>query len=166
VGYAINGFRDVYPEMGLIVDRYLNDEGKKMLADVAEQCLFQTAAQYGLHSSSEYTTTGESVLDIIRRTPEVDYVLAENKLGFTRPAGSFWLDSATSDDIVPYPQAEQLARDWCRIGGNIRFLPQLIPDIAPRSGVGHLSPQHFEFAQAQQWLTDRLAGLPDTGNCA
>jgi hypothetical protein len=165
VGYALNGFRAVYPEIEDLIEEYTNDAGKAMLAAVAEQCLFQTAAQFGMHKSSEFTSTGETLVEIVNRTPAARRIIDENRLGLVRPSGTFWLDSTTSDDIVPYPQAEVLARDWCNVGGKIRFVPQQIPDILPRTGIGHLAPQHIQWAPAQQWLTEMLAGNTDPGNC-
>ncbi|MBF6171036.1 lipase family protein [Nocardia blacklockiae] len=165
VGYALNGFRAVYPDIADLIEEYTNDYGKSMLATVAGQCLFQTAAQYGMHRSSEFTSTGETLVEIVNRTPQARRVIDENRLGAVAPSGTFWLDSATSDDIVPYPQAEALARSWCGLGGHVRFVPQAIPDVLPRSGVGHLAPQHVQWAAAQQWLTEMLAGRTDTGTC-
>ncbi|MFE7746377.1 lipase family protein [Nocardia sp. NPDC057455] len=165
VGYALNGFRAVYPEIEHVVQEYTNAAGRSMLAAVAEQCLFQTAAQFGMRKTSEFTSTGETMVEIVNRTPEARRIIDENKLGLVPPSGTFWLDSATSDDIVPYPQAEALARDWCEVGGHVRFVPQQIPDVVPRSGVGHLAPQHVQWASAQQWLTEMLTGKTDPGNC-
>ncbi|WP_285189494.1 lipase family protein [Rhodococcus sp. MEB041] len=165
IGYALNGFRAVYPELGPIIDQYTNEAGKEWLATVAGQCLFQTSARYALHRSSEYTTTGEPLLTILRRIPAAEEVLSDNRLGLVAPSGSVWLDSATSDDIVPFDQAAELDTSWCAAGGNIRFAPQQLPEVLPGLGIGHLLPQNFQIGQVQNWLVDRLSGTTDEGTC-
>ncbi|KZF12649.1 hypothetical protein A2J03_17480 [Rhodococcus sp. EPR-157] len=165
VGYALNGFGAVYPQLLPRIAEFTNDAGKRWLSNVAKQCLFQTAAEFGQHRTAEYTSTGEPLLTILARIPEAAQVLEENRLGSVVPTGTIWLDSATSDDIVPYAQAADLAAEWCEAGARIKFEPQHLPDVFPTSGVGHLIPQNFEFGQAQDWLAGLLAGSVDNGSC-
>jgi hypothetical protein len=165
VGYALNGFRAVYPELGPLIDEYTNDAGKAWLSTVSSQCTFQTAAQFGLHRTSEYTTTGEPLLAILERLPEAERVLGDNRLGSVAPSGTVWLDSATSDDIVPFAQAAELNDSWCAAGGRVRFAPQQLPEVLPGLGVGHLLPQNFQIPQVQNWLVDQLAGAKEPGTC-
>ncbi|MCC8929802.1 lipase family protein [Rhodococcus sp. I2R] len=163
IGYALNGFRESNPELGPIIDAQTNDVGKEMLADVAEQCTVRTALTYGLKSTGNYTVSGRPLSELLSSIPEAQTVLEENRIGTRAPSGPVLLHSVRTDDIVDYGQVADLAGQWCRAGGTVRFESQDAPSIVEGSGISHLGPSQLVFPQYSQWLSDRLSGVVGGG---
>ena len=134
-----------------------------MLADVAEQCTVRTALTYGLKSTGNYTVSGRPLSELLSSIPEAQTVLEENRIGTRAPSGPVLLHSVRTDDIVDYGQVADLAGQWCRAGGTVRFESQDAPSIVEGSGISHLGPSQLVFPQYSQWLSDRLSGVVGGG---
>ncbi|OLT35694.1 lipase [Rhodococcus sp. CUA-806] len=168
IGYTLNGLLESDPHLRPVVEANINDAGRSMLNMVANQCAGETILTVGLRRTQQYTNSGEPLSVILDRLPEAQEVLAKNKIGERTPSAPVLIQSGTSDDIVPYGQAEELAGAWCGQGATVQFSAMNLPPLVPGSGAGHVIPAVPGFlgmGEAQAWLKDRFYGVPAPTNC-
>jgi len=70
-----------------------------------------------------------------------------------------------NDDLIPFAQSLQLARDWCAKGADVQFKEYDIPVVFPGFAIGHALPAVVGLPEAQGWLYQRLEGAPATDGC-
>lgn len=165
IGYTLNGLLESDPGLQQVVDENVNDAGKAMLNQVANQCVGETILTVGLHRTTEYTKTGEPMSVVLDRLPVAQEILAKNKIGERTPTAPVLIQSGTSDDIVPHGQAVGLAGAWCGKGAQVQLSTAQVPAIVPGSGAGHLIPDILGLGEAQNWIKDRFYGVPAPTNC-
>ncbi|MDJ0395360.1 lipase family protein [Rhodococcus sp. G-MC3] len=165
IGYTLNGLLNSDPDLQQIIDENINDAGKAMLNQVADQCVGETILTVGLHRTTEYTKTGEPMSVVLDRLPVAQRILAKNKIGERTPDAPVLIQSGTSDDIVPHGQAVQLAGEWCAKGATVQLSTAEVPAIIPGSGAGHVIPDLLGLGEAQNWMKDRFYGVPAPSNC-
>ncbi|WP_233266991.1 lipase family protein [Tomitella fengzijianii] len=166
IGYALNSMRTAYPDVVQpVLDAEINDRGRRMLDAVSLQCVGETAAQFGFADTTAFTRTGESVSQIVARYPKVAEVMEENRIGRIKPDAPVLVLSGTNDDVVPYGQAEQLASDWCSLGGDVRFDTFVAPSILDGAALGHVMPMLGGTTTFVDWLDARFAGEPVQSTC-
>jgi hypothetical protein len=87
--------------------------------------------------------------------------VAQQKLGTVRPAAPVMVEHSSFDDVLPFAQGQQLARDWCARGANVQFrdLFTFIPLFA------HLFQAGQAGTNAANWLAGRFGGTAATPNC-
>ncbi len=73
--------------------------------------------------------------------------------------------TGTQDDIVPHPQARQLALDWCSKGANVTYTPVVQLLGSGGTALNHLGPMLTNQGDSEAWLVDRLKGKGTGGNC-
>ena len=91
----------------------------------------------------------------------------EQKLG-TRPLSAPMLVSnSDNDDLIPFAQAAQMARDYCAQGGQVELRSTLVPPVLPdiKPGVNHALPLFTDMPQGLRYLTDRFNGLAPGNDC-
>ncbi|MEE2032251.1 lipase family protein [Rhodococcus chondri] len=165
IGYSINGLAHAYPEIGDEVDAEINDRGREMLAAVANQCVPETIARYGFQRTSDYTRTGEPLDVVLGRLPQVQKILAEQKIGTMTPAVPVLLQHGTQDDTVPYGQGRELALDWCGQGATVQFSPNPTPPVLPGFMVNHLVPMIAGMPESVAYLEARFLDEAAPSNC-
>ncbi|WP_413247778.1 lipase family protein [Rhodococcus sp. Z13] len=165
IGYTINGLAEAYPEIRDEIDAEVSDEGRVMLAQVANQCVPETIANFAFKRTSDYTRTGEPLDVVLERLPEVQRILNEQRIGKRTPAVPVLLQHGTQDDTVPYGQGRQLALDWCAQGAAVQFLPNPTPPILPGFIVNHAVPMIGGLPESVAWVEARLRGEPAPTNC-
>ncbi|WP_031939981.1 alpha/beta fold hydrolase [Prescottella defluvii] len=165
LGYAVNNIYAGYPETRAEIDGVLSPAGRQALDDIANQCVPETLARYGMHRTSEWTRDGRSVAELIDALPTVRAVVDEQRIGRAVPTAPVLIVQGRSDDVIPYAQARQLAEDWCGAGATVEFSTAEFPPIAPGLVVGHGLPMVSGLPQALDWMTDRLGGVPATSTC-
>nr|MCU0271335.1 lipase family protein [Acidimicrobiales bacterium] len=102
---AALGFDAAYTDLDLAP--YLNDAGRAAFADARDECVGGLVLKFPFRSVAEYT-----VADPLR-DPAWLARLNENRLGSTAPKVPVLLYHSKLDELVAYPQAVQLRRDWC-----------------------------------------------------
>jgi dienelactone hydrolase len=165
VGWSLNGFLQSDPALQPIADAHLNAAGKAALADLSTMCVGDALLAYGSKKSSQWTTDGQSVSDIIRATPALQAFLDSQRIGTLKPAGPVRVATGISDNLVPHTQARQLAVDWCRKGADVTYKPVDLPAL-PSALLNHMAPLLADQGDAISWLTDRLSGQPAASTCA
>jgi dienelactone hydrolase len=152
---AAVGYDAAYPELDLA--RYLNDDGRELLAKAQDMCLVSfdgplTVVQTAFKHISDYTTTDPLA------TPEWQRRLDANKLGSTAPSAPVLQTQAVYDEIIPAAQADTLHKAWCAKGANITWKTYTFAE--------HATGMLWSEPDAMTFLGDRFAGKPVTGNCA
>ncbi|MCR8693132.1 lipase family protein [Rhodococcus pyridinivorans] len=165
IGYTINGLADAYPEIRDEIDAEVSDRGREMLAAVANQCVPETVANFAFQRTGDYTRTGEPLDVVLDRLPQVQKILAEQRIGNRTPAVPVLLQHGTQDDTVPYGQGRQLALDWCDKGATVQFLPNTTPPILPGFIINHAVPMIGGLPESVAYIEARLRGEPAPSNC-
>ncbi|MCP2339084.1 lipase family protein [Actinomadura rupiterrae] len=148
------GYDTAYPELKL--DGYLNDAGRKLLAADKDVCLLSADGVGAIGNTAfrhitDFTT--KSPLD----SPAWLARFAENKLGGTKPSMPVFQGHAALDELVPYGQADELHKTWCKAGTNLTW--QTYPFAEHALGLPMSWPDETNF------LSDRFQGKPTSGNC-
>ncbi|WP_420868110.1 lipase family protein [Corynebacterium xerosis] len=67
-------------------------------------------------------------------------VLDQHRIGRLKPNAPVLALNGRNDDVIPFQQAERMARDWCSLGADVTFVPAEIPRIAPGLGIERTAP--------------------------
>ncbi|MBB3666304.1 dienelactone hydrolase [Prauserella sediminis] len=165
LGWTLNGFLQTYPDLRPIADEYLNDAGKSALEDLSTKCVGGGIFGHAFTRSSDWTTTGQSLGEIVQAEPRLREVLDEQRIGTERPATAVRVTSGVQDDLVPHAQTRQLAADWCARGAELTYAPVHLPNLGDGLLLNHLAPLLLDQGKAVSWLKDRLTGEPASSNC-
>lgn len=166
LAWTINGLAQSNPELQPILDENLNEAGRAALEDLSTACVADGIAGYPFQRSGRWTTTGESLGQIIEREPAAQTIMAEQKLGNLTPRVPVRLATGTEDDIVPHEQSRQLAVDWCGRGAQVTYKAVVLPDLGDGLITNHVTPLLVDQTAAVSWITDRLKGVATGSNCA
>ncbi|WP_328872698.1 lipase family protein [Streptomyces sp. NBC_00287] len=164
LGWSLNGFLQSDPALKPIAEAHLNTAGKAALADLSTMCVGDALFGYGGAESTDWTTDGRSVSDIIAATPALTSFLNSQRIGTLKPTTPVRVATGVSDDLVPHAQARRLATDWCAKGANVTYDPVLLPNTGSPL-LNHFTPLLADQGDAVDWLTDRLKGRSAHSNC-
>ena len=165
LGWAINGLVQAEPTLRPILDRTVNAAGRAALAELSTMCVGDAILAHGSTRSTEWTTTGQPINDIVENEPAAQAVFDQQRLGTLKPAAPIRLATGINDNLVPHEQARQLALDWCELGGTVTYEPVRLPSIG-NALLNHLGPLLTDQGPAIDWITDRLAGQRSASNCS
>ncbi|AXB46450.1 lipase [Amycolatopsis albispora] len=154
LGYALLSMDEAYPELN--IRGVLNDKGNKMLDQVATQCTVEAIAAHAFTRSTALTKDGRPLADYLDEEPYASR-LAEQKIGERKPAVPMLVVHSTLDDIVPYAQGRDMAREWCGQGAKVQFSSSVVPT--------HVGGAIRAFPEAFLWLEGRFGGKPAPANC-
>ncbi|MDF3293160.1 lipase family protein [Streptomyces sp. RB6PN23] len=143
------GHDTAYPELDLA--KYLNAKGRYYVDLDKTQCVAEDTIAAAFKTVDEVTVTDPLV------QPDWQRRLRADQLGTHAPDAPVHLYQATDDELIPYPVAAQLRREWCGEGGTVwwRELPLM----------GHVEGAVAGSPLAMDWLAERFAGRPADGNC-
>ncbi|OLR94269.1 lipase family protein [Actinokineospora bangkokensis] len=149
LAFAAVGLDYAYPDLQL--DSYLNETGKKEIADAkANACVIELLTNYPFKRISDYTTSNPL------QDPKWQARLAQNKLGQTPPRVPVFQYHALTDEIVNTPQAEALRKTYCSAGVEVQW-NTYISD--------HLTGILAGNGDAHKWIVDRFADKQAPSNC-
>ncbi|AQZ65029.1 hypothetical protein BKM31_29470 [[Actinomadura] parvosata subsp. kistnae] len=143
------GLDAAYPELNLQAD--LNDRGRALLTDAADDCVDELTSKLAGLSFADL-----SPIDLLNQ-PKWLARLAENRLGATPPRVPLFLYHARGDQIIPIAVASTLRGEYCRAGARVRWTSLPAPD--------HVTGAVEGGPLAIEWLALRILGLPATSNC-
>ncbi|MEU6540922.1 lipase family protein [Streptomyces sp. NPDC047000] len=165
LGWSVNGFLQSDPALRPVVEAHLNTAGKAALADLSTMCVGDTLLAYNSVRSTAWTANGESIEDVVAAEPALKAFLAAQRIGTLKPAGPVRVATGTADDLVPHAQARDMAVSWCQKGGDVTYVPVVLPSVG-RALLNHFAPLLADQGAAVSWLTDRLAGRAAGSGCA
>jgi hypothetical protein len=151
---ASMGYDAAYPELNLA--SYLNAKGRDLLTRSQNVCLVSvdgigTFLGTAFKKISDYVTTNP--LD----TPQWQARLNENKLGSVKPTVPVFQYHGQIDEIIPFTQADTLHKQWCALGANVTWRTYPLAE--------HLLGMVVGSGPAMDFMSDRFAGKPVSGNC-
>ncbi|MCB1258058.1 MAG: hypothetical protein KDB26_13175 [Microthrixaceae bacterium] len=154
---AALGYNAAYPELNL--ESFMNERGLGLIERSENLCI--TSYQGFI----ELMNVGNSwFVDYLKdRTksplddPQWVKRLDENRLGRNVPAAPVLLQHARFDQMVAYPQAEQLHKDWCDAGANVTWRTHLLAE--------HVLGMVFSIDENLDFLAARFADKPVESNC-
>ncbi|MEG3631450.1 lipase family protein [Streptomyces poriticola] len=164
LGWSLNGFLQTDPALRPVADRYLNQAGREALQDLSTMCVADALFSYRSTRSTDWTTTGQSVTEIIRSEPALQSFLDRQRIGDRKPASPVRVATGVADDLVPHAQSRRLAVDWCRKGARVTYDAVLVPSVG-NGLLNHFAPLLADQGEALDWLTDRLTGKRAGSNC-
>ncbi|MET9202351.1 lipase family protein [Gordonia sp. NPDC003585] len=155
IGFAINGLMARYPNVDRVVQRETNAAGKGALHKISQQCIGDIILSFAFQRTQNWTRSGETLSALINRYPDVQKVVGEQCIGRYKPNAPVFLEGGVADDVIPYGQVAQLARDWRAQGANVHFVANPTPPILTKTIVNHVVPMletllpGLEFLMAQ-----------------
>ena len=164
-GYTINGLIQDYPQVQAPLDTLLNQRGKDVLAATQSECVAETAIRFGFQHSSDYTVSGLPATSFLGVEP-FKTIVADQQIGTLKPAAPVYIWQNRNDDLIPFGQSLQLAKDWCAKNTNVQFKEVNFPAVFPGYAIGHALPAVLGLPGAQAWLYQRLAGVPAVSGCS
>ncbi|MFE5284747.1 lipase family protein [Nocardia sp. NPDC056611] len=163
--WILNGIAADYPETRPILDAELNDTGKAILHESLGKCAVPIGLAQAHPNTSEWTTSGEPITAVIDRNPALSSAFAEQRLGTLSPSVPVLTASAMHDEGAPYAPVRAMAAAWCGDGVPVQLDANAeIPSVSGMVGT-HVMAFFPALAVSQQWVTDRLAGVPAPNNC-
>ncbi|WP_084435842.1 lipase family protein [Aldersonia kunmingensis] len=159
VGYFLNGALRTNPEIGPVLDRVLNDQGKAMMRNTANQCVGETLLNYSFQRTTQWTKTGEPLAAAITNDPIGRLIIEDQALGNLTPTSPVLLTSNVNDDVVPNNRVRELAHTWCERGVPVTLNNIELPPILPSTAAGHGIPEFTNVPTAAAWMVDRFNGI-------
>ncbi|AZG47387.1 lipase family protein [Gordonia insulae] len=152
IGFAINGLTARYPVVQKVVQTETNAAGKAALRKISQQCIGDIILSFAFQNTRNWTRTGESLSAVINRHPEVQEVVAEQRIGHLKPNAPVFLEGGLHDDVIPYGQVAQLATDWRAQGADVRFVTNPTPPILTKTIVNHVVPMLATLLPGMEFL--------------
>lgn len=159
VGYYLNGVVRTDPEMGPVLDRVLNEQGRAMIDTTANQCVGETLLTYSFQHTSQWTRTGEPLGPAVVGDPVGRRIVDEQAIGSLTPTAPVLLVVNVNDDAVPYERVRELARTWCSRDVPVTLHILELPPILPGTAAGHGIPEFTHVPTAAAWMADRFEGV-------
>jgi Secretory lipase len=158
VAFALIGTQAAYPQAN--VPGLANAAGQQVLAQANTVCTFDAVLGFAFRQTNTLTKDGRALSAYMAEEPFAS-IAAQNKIGNTRPAMPVLVEHSSLDDVLPFAQGQQMARDWCAKGATVQFndLFTFIPLFV------HLFQGGTSGTNAANWLAGRFAGTPATTNC-
>ncbi|ONI76118.1 lipase [Actinosynnema sp. ALI-1.44] len=158
LGFALVGLNTAYPETEILT-KLANDKGRQLYKDAQNLCTIGALLKFPFTQSSTLTQDGRPVSAYLSEEP-FRTILAKLKIGNLKPTAPVLVEHAPNDDIVPYGQGKQMAKDWCGKGATVQF-----NDLAGTPVFAHVGAVPAAMANSANWLADRLSGKSATTNC-
>jgi hypothetical protein len=155
LGYAVVGLEAAYSDQ-VHLDDYLNDRGEQLADDILRQCVWESLPRSAFTQSSTLTEDGRPVAAYLDEEPFASLV-AEQRIGSRPPRIPTFVAHSSLDDIVPYGQGRQMAREWCAGGAAVTFATLTTPT--------HLAAMPEFGVRAVPWLARALQGKPAPSTC-
>jgi hypothetical protein len=133
----------------------LNADGLAFYKKISEDCVFNLGNS-AMKKSQNYTASGESLAELVKVDP-FRTMIDDQRIGRIKPSAPVLLTHSILDDTIPYSVGKQLAKDWCGLGANVRFSPNLTPL--------HVGGMLNNATEVYGFLEDRFAGRPMTSTC-
>lgn len=157
LGYAINGFIASKPELRPLIDELLNDKGKRLLEQTADECISQSLIRHAYVDTRTLTKSGKPLAELASQEP-LKSLLREQEIGHHTPNVPVFVGHGTNDDSIPVQGARTMARQWCTAGAKVYYKEVPAPPLAPL--VDHMVPMLANQAPAMNWLDTVFRGKP------
>lgn len=159
-GFAAASYMESYPEYREAMNEHLTDFGKEWLEGLKTSCVIDASPV----DFSSLFNSGESFAEVVQSDERLGKYLELNKMGKVAPSAPIMVMTNPDDDLVPEPQATQLATDYCALGADVEYRRAIVPGssvlTARVPGSGHAAPLLLQAENAIDWMDRRFAGKP------
>lgn len=155
LGYAVVSLEAAYPEQ-IDLDQFLNDKGKQLFEQAKSSCLVDGLLLGAFTQSKDLTLDGRPVSAYMDEEP-FNSIVNDQKLGNRKPSAPMLVLHSSLDDIVPFEQGKQMAKDWCAKGAKVQFQSLSLPTHIV--AIPNTAPYVFP------WLEGIFSPLPGPSNC-
>lgn len=152
--YAILMVDRSFPELN--VRDLVNEKGLAELDKADKSCLLDALPAFAFKKTSSFTKDGSSLNTHLQRK-DIAAALESLRLGKKKVNVPVLVGHSVADDVVPYAQGRDMARNWCAKGSKVRFSTTLAPTHI--GGAVGMQPELFAFLEA------RTKNLPFISNC-
>ncbi|WP_407289038.1 lipase family protein [Streptomyces sp. BP-8] len=146
---AATGQDAAFPELHL--EKYLNEKGRHYVDFMKKNCVAVDTVAGLFKKISDVTV--RNPLD----EPDWQRRLRASNLGTREPDAPVYLYHGTVDELIPYGVGKQLRADWCAKGATVQWHSIQLGE--------HVLGAIAGSRPAADWLADRFAARPTTGNC-
>lgn len=140
IGFAINGLAARYPELGPILKKETNANGKRVLKELSTKCIGDIVLGNAFQRTSQWTRDGKPLSAVVKRHPVIESMIDDQRIGTLKPNAPVLISTSLHDDVIPSGQVTQLYRDWRAKGASVQLLDQYIPPILPGMILNHGLP--------------------------
>lgn len=137
------------------------------MARIANQCVADASLSLGFTSSERFIKNNGTFADVLAQEPDTVATLDRQRLGRIPPTGPVMVSIGRFDDIIPQPQAKQLASDYCAQGAVVLYDEDPLFPTTPgiNSAINHGILTFSDAPSSLQYLTDRLTDIPAPNTC-
>ncbi|MBV7294984.1 lipase family protein [Corynebacterium sp. TAE3-ERU12] len=168
IGYALNSgieYLEDDVDVDVILDRFLNDEGKRFLETTQDQCIVDSVAMWGTRTTDSFTTDGSDFAAVLDREPVIAEIIDSQQLGLRDLNAPMTIATGVNDDAIPTGQVRELAQSYCARGGHVAFRPDEIPSILSRSALNHIASSLYNTTPSVEYLVDAFNGEQLPNDC-
>lgn len=171
-GFAAASYMESYPEYREAMNEHLTADGKEWLEGLKTSCVVDASRNAPADFGSLFVS-GDSFAEVVHSDERLGKYLELNKVGKVAPSAPIMVMTNPDDDLVPEPQATQLAADYCALGADVEYRRAIVPGspTQPLSsgssvltnrvpGSGHAAPLLLQTEDVIDWMDDRFAGKP------
>lgn len=162
-GFAAASYMESYPEYREAMNEHLTDDGKEWLEGLKTSCVVDASRNAPADFSSLFVS-GETFAKVVHSDERLGKYLELNKVGKVAPSAPIMVMTNPDDDLVPEPQATQLAADYCALGADVEYRRAIVPGssvlTARVPGSGHAAPLLLQTEHVIDWMDDRFAAKP------
>ena len=163
IGWVVSGLMAAYPDRADELLSIFNAQGRELLARSQEYCVYDALRMNPFGSTTSYTRDGQPISAYLDTEPLATLAAAQS-LGTLTPSMPIYLAQNAGDDFVAARGTAALGRDWCAGGATVQSLLVPIPEILPKTGLGHILGIPT-FLPALQWLEGRFDKIPAPSSC-
>jgi hypothetical protein len=142
------GISREYPEMLSL----LNDAGHAMAQRIGDMCIGEAVSTFPFRRLNEFTHSQDPLSEPVAKT-----VMEANHLGRLTPKAPVFLYHSIFDELIPFPSAQQLQKDWCTGGGAVTLYADVLSEHSSLAVTG--APLAVGYMRA------RFAGTDVPDNC-
>jgi hypothetical protein len=142
------GISRAYPEMLSL----LNDAGHEMARRIGDMCIGEAVSTFPFRRLNEFTHSQDPLSEPVAKT-----VMELNHLGRLTPKAPVFLYHSIFDELIPFPSAQQLQKDWCGAGGTVTLYADALSEHSSLAVTG--APL------AVGYMGSRFAGVAAPTNC-
>ena len=162
IGYAVNGLLASEPQLRPLMDEIASPYGRRILSELEQDCIGDSVERVGLHRTNSWTVDGRSLSDRFAEHPEIVAALDHHRIGRLKPNAPVPVLNGRNDDVIPFGQAEQMARDWCAQGGH-RIRNRAEGGVGERFRGRHLAARHLPILRPVSGPSIRVLVAADFG---
>lgn len=159
IGYAINGFADRYPEMQALLDRILNNDGKRILAELRGTCVMGAMVAEGFTETTSWTKDGRPIYKHLQETPAIRKILDKQlAAAYATPKAPVLLAANPNDDVVAFNQVKAISQRWCAANADLEFLEIRFGPFLEGVGLHHIVPGFGLIGPGRDFIIKNVGG--------